>query len=40
MRKQAENIGGFVGFTSYRNKLTTIAFSFTNQTEKRPDLFN
>ena len=40
MQKQAENIGGFVGFTSYRNKLTTIAFSFTNQSAKRPDLFN
>lgn len=40
IQKQAERIGGFVGFTSYRNKLTTIAFSFTNQLEKRPDLFN
>ena len=26
----AEKLGGFVGFTSYRNKLTTIAFSFMN----------
>jgi hypothetical protein len=26
----AEKLGGFVGFTSYRNKLTTIAFSFIN----------
>jgi hypothetical protein len=26
----AERMGGFVGFTSYRNKLTTIAFSFMN----------
>ncbi len=26
----AERLGGFVGFTSYRNKLTTIAFSFMN----------
>jgi glucose-6-phosphate-specific signal transduction histidine kinase len=25
----AEKMGGFVGFTSFRNKLTTIAFSFT-----------
>lgn len=40
MQKQAEKIGGFVGFTSYRNKLTTIAFSFTNDDEKRPNLFN
>jgi glucose-6-phosphate-specific signal transduction histidine kinase len=30
IQQQAEKIGGFVGFTSYRNKLTTIAFSFTN----------
>ncbi len=30
---QAEKIGGFVGFTSYRNKLTTIAFSFMNMRE-------
>ena len=28
IQEQAEKIGGFVGFTSYRNKLTTIAFSF------------
>jgi glucose-6-phosphate-specific signal transduction histidine kinase len=40
MQKQAEKIGGFVGFTSYRNKLTTIAFSFTNDRESRPHLFN
>jgi K+-sensing histidine kinase KdpD len=26
----AERLGGFVGFTSSRNKLTTIALSFTN----------
>ncbi|MDP4262967.1 MAG: hypothetical protein Q8941_10575 [Bacteroidota bacterium] len=26
----AEKLGGFVGFTSYRNRLTTIAFSFMN----------
>jgi hypothetical protein len=30
IQSQAETIGGFVGFTSYRNKLTTIAFSFMN----------
>ena len=30
LQSQAEKIGGFVGFTSYRNKLTTIAFSFMN----------
>ena len=30
IQAQAEKIGGFVGFTSYRNKLTTIAFSFMN----------
>ena len=30
IQKQAERLGGFVGFTSYRNKLTTIAFSFIN----------
>ena len=30
VQSQAEKIGGFVGFTSYRNKLTTIAFSFMN----------
>ena len=30
IQSQAEKIGGFVGFTSYRNKLTTIAFSFMN----------
>ena len=29
----AEQLGGFVGFTSYRNKLTTIAFSFMNVAE-------
>jgi C4-dicarboxylate-specific signal transduction histidine kinase len=29
----AERLGGFVGFTSYRNKLTTIAFSFMNMDE-------
>lgn len=27
----AERLGGFVGFTSYRNKLTTIALSFLNR---------
>lgn len=31
IQKQAEKMGGFVGFTSYRNKLTTIAFSFINE---------
>lgn len=30
MQSLAEKAGGFVGFTSYRNKLTTIAFSFMN----------
>ncbi|MBC7949347.1 MAG: HAMP domain-containing histidine kinase [Chitinophagaceae bacterium] len=30
MQALAEKLGGFVGFTSYRNKLTTIAFSFMN----------
>jgi hypothetical protein len=30
MQKQAEKLDGFIGFTSYRNKITTIAFSFTN----------
>ncbi|HEY6505534.1 MAG TPA: hypothetical protein VIZ28_16280 [Chitinophagaceae bacterium] len=30
IQTQAEQLGGFVGFTSYRNKLTTIAFSFMN----------
>ena len=30
IQAQAEKIGGFVGFTSFRNKLTTIAFSFMN----------
>ena len=30
IQSQAEKMGGFVGFTSYRNKLTTIAFSFMN----------
>jgi K+-sensing histidine kinase KdpD len=29
----AEKLGGFIGFTSYRNKLTTIAFSFMNSAE-------
>jgi glucose-6-phosphate-specific signal transduction histidine kinase len=29
----AERLGGVVGFTSYRNKLTTIALSFTNMAE-------
>ena len=33
MQSQAEKIGGFVGFTSYRNRLTTIAFSFMNTKE-------
>ena len=33
IQSQAEKIGGFVGFTSYRNKLTTIAFSFMNTKE-------
>ena len=33
MRAMAEQLGGFVGFTSYRNKLTTIAFSFMNRCE-------
>jgi hypothetical protein len=32
MQSMAEKLGGYVGFTSYRNKLTTIAFSFLNQT--------
>ena len=40
MQKQAEKIGGFVGFTSYRNKLTTIAFSFTNNEQANPNFFN
>ena len=40
MQKQAEKIGGFVGFTSYRNKLTTIAFSFTNNGKSSPNFFN
>jgi glucose-6-phosphate-specific signal transduction histidine kinase len=40
MQKQAEKIGGFVGFTSYRNKLTTIAFSFTNNGHAKPNFFN
>ena len=40
MQKQAEKIGGFVGFTSYRNKLTTIAFSFTNDGDAKPNFFN
>jgi hypothetical protein len=31
MQSMAEKLGGYVGFTSYRNKLTTIAFSFLNQ---------
>lgn len=31
MQVQAEKLGGFVGFTSYRNRLTTIAFSFMNK---------
>jgi glucose-6-phosphate-specific signal transduction histidine kinase len=30
IQAQAEKIGGFVGFTSFKNKLTTIAFSFIN----------
>jgi hypothetical protein len=30
IQAEAEKMGGFVGFTSYRNKLTTIAFSFMN----------
>jgi hypothetical protein len=30
IQSQVETLGGFIGFTSYRNKLTTIAFSFTN----------
>ena len=30
MQKQAEKLDGYIGFTSYRNKITTIAFSFTN----------
>ncbi|MEI9911053.1 MAG: hypothetical protein WDO71_16085 [Bacteroidota bacterium] len=30
MQTQAEKLDGFIGFTSYRNKITTIAFSFTN----------
>ena len=33
IQAQAEKIGGFVGFTSYRNRLTTIAFSFMNVKE-------
>lgn len=33
IQAQAEKIGGFVGFTSFRNKLTTIAFSFINYEE-------
>lgn len=31
---RAEKLGGFVGFTSFRNKVTTIAFSFTNSREE------
>jgi hypothetical protein len=30
IQSQAEKMGGFVGFTSYRNRLTTISFSFMN----------
>ena len=30
MQTLAARLGGYVGFTSFRNKLTTIAFSFTN----------
>jgi hypothetical protein len=30
IQTDAEKMGGFVGFTSYSNKLTTIAFSFMN----------
>lgn len=33
---QAKKLGGFVGFTSYRNKITTIAFSFMNRNEPAP----
>ena len=29
IQSHVEKLGGFIGFTSYRNKLTTIAFSFT-----------
>jgi hypothetical protein len=31
IQRQSERLGGFVGFTSYRNKVTTIAFSFVNK---------
>jgi hypothetical protein len=31
MQSLAERLGGFVGFTSYRNRQTTIAFSFMNK---------
>lgn len=30
IQPQVEKLNGFVGITSYRNKLTTIAFSFVN----------
>lgn len=33
IHEQAEKLGGFVGFTSFRNKVTTIAFSFMNMKE-------
>lgn len=30
LQAQAEKLGGFIGFTSFRNRISTIAFSFTN----------
>jgi K+-sensing histidine kinase KdpD len=33
IQTQAEKLGGFIGFTSYRNKVTTIAFSFMNTSD-------
>jgi hypothetical protein len=30
IQPQVEKLNGFIGLTSYRNKLTTIAFSFVN----------
>ena len=30
VQPQVEKLNGFIGLTSYRNKLTTIAFSFVN----------
>ncbi|MBL7740477.1 MAG: HAMP domain-containing histidine kinase [Chitinophagaceae bacterium] len=31
LQAQAEKLGGFIGFTSFRNQISTIAFSFTNK---------